>query len=744
MSYSQKETDAHIFGHVVNKKTKEHLSYLHVVLKGTSIGTSTDATGHYFLKNMPLGKYIIIASGIGYKAQEIEVEIKANTSMEVDFELEEDPIMLESIVVSASRNEVRRKEAPIIVNVINASTFESTNSMCLAQGLSFQPGLRVENNCQNCGFQQVRINGLDGPYSQILIDSRPVFSSLASVYGLEQIPANMIERVEIVRGGGSALFGSNAIAGTINIITKEPNFNTVSLANTINFINGRSLDANSAFNASVVSDNHKAGVMLFGASRTRNSYDHTNDGFSELPGINSSNIGFKGYYRSSNQSKLTAEFHRINEFRRGGNNIDLPPHQADIAEQVEHNIKTGSINFDLFSKDLDHRFNIFTSLQAIERKSYYGANKDLNAYGQTEDLSLVTGLQYSSSFKRMFFMPADLTMGAEYNFNDMSDRALGYGRSLDQQISIGSFFLQNEWRSKKWSILLGSRFDQHNQIANPIISPRTNLRYAINDNISLRGSFSTGFRAPQTFEEDLHIGTTGGDAILIQIDPDLKTEKSISYSASADFYKAFGKIQTNLLIEGFYTLLNNVFVLEEIGKDVNNNILIERRNGSGAIVQGINIESRIIPMPSVQLQMGVTFQKSEYMKEEQWSQSVAPQRRLYRTPNTYGFFTISYNYPKNWNIALSGIYTGSMLVQHYEGYISEDREVNTPEFMEINLRIAYDFLLNGQSKLTLNAGIQNILNSYQQDFDKGMNKDAGYVYGPGLPRTFFVGARFSL
>ena len=143
-------------------------------------------------------------------------------NFKINFEMEEDPILLENVVVSANRNETKRREASNIVNVITPKMFETTNSICLAQGLNYQPGLRVENNCQNCGFQQVRINGLEGPYTQILIDSRPVFSALAGVYGIEQIPANMIERVEVVRGGGSALFGSNAIAGTINIITKEP------------------------------------------------------------------------------------------------------------------------------------------------------------------------------------------------------------------------------------------------------------------------------------------------------------------------------------------------------------------------------------------------------------------------------------------------------------------------------------------------------------------------------------------
>ncbi len=257
---AQKKSDANIFGHVIHKETKEHMPFVNIALKGTSIGAATDATGHYFLKNLPEGRFVLVVSGLGYKPQERVVEIVANKSLEIDFVLEEDAIMLDNIVVSANRNETNRREAPAIINVISPKMFENTNSVCLAQGLNFQPGLRVETNCQNCGFQQVRINGLDGPYSQILIDSRPIFSSLVGVYGLEQIPANMIERVEVMRGGGSALFGSNAIAGTINIITREPVANSVTLGNTSSLIDGRETDVNTSVNASVVSDNNKGGA----------------------------------------------------------------------------------------------------------------------------------------------------------------------------------------------------------------------------------------------------------------------------------------------------------------------------------------------------------------------------------------------------------------------------------------------------------------------------------------------------
>lgn len=130
--------------------------------------------------------------------------------LEENFEVFEDIISLEGGVVSANRNETHRREAHTLVNILDTKLYENTTSCTLAQGLNYVPGVRVESNCQNCGFQQVRINGLEGPYTQILIDSRPIFSSLSGVYGIEQLPASMIQQVEVMRGGGSALFGSSS------------------------------------------------------------------------------------------------------------------------------------------------------------------------------------------------------------------------------------------------------------------------------------------------------------------------------------------------------------------------------------------------------------------------------------------------------------------------------------------------------------------------------------------------------
>ena len=220
--YAQKESEANIYGHVLDANSHEHIPFVNISIKGTTIGTSTNGNGHYFLEHLPVGKHIVIVSFVGYKTIEQEVFLKANNSVEINFMLEENSIMTKDVVVSANRHEVDRKEAATVVNVLTPRTFINTNSVNLAEGLNYQPGLRVENTCQNCGVNAVRINGLEGKYSQILIDSRPIFSSLAGVYGLEQIPVSMIDRVEVIRGGGSAIFGSSAIGGVVNIITREP------------------------------------------------------------------------------------------------------------------------------------------------------------------------------------------------------------------------------------------------------------------------------------------------------------------------------------------------------------------------------------------------------------------------------------------------------------------------------------------------------------------------------------------
>lgn len=743
---SIKDGDVHLMGHVKNKSTNEYLPGISISVKGTEIGTYTDATGHFMLKGLKHEKYTVIAYGIGFKKQERVIDVTNAESADVDFSLDEDEVLLESIVVSANKNVTNRREAPSIVNVISPKLFERTGAVCLSQALNFQPGLRVETDCQNCGYQQVRINGLEGPYTQVLIDGRAIFNSLQSVYGIEQIPANMIERVEVIRGGGSALYGSSAIGGIVNIITKTPDVNSAAVDNSTSFIGSKTQDISTSFNASVVSDDDAAGVVLFGSVRNRNPYDANGDDFSEITKLDSRNVGFKTFYKTGAYGKLTTEYHNLYEFRRGGNKFNLPPHDADIAEQAQHRINTGEIKYDIFSKNGKYHAEIYLSGQIVGRNNYAGAQRDTNAYGKTTDKTLVTGAQCSYDMQHFLFMPAQLTAGVEYTDDKLHDEILGYDRIINQSVNTESAFLQNEWKNDKWSILAGARIDKNSQIDNPVLSPRFSLRYNPNEVLSFRAGYSSGFRAPQIYDEDLHGSAIGGETSFVQNADNLKTERSHSISCSADFSKKLGNMSVEILAEVFYTKLNNVFYLQDIGKDADGNLILERRNGSGASVTGVNFEGKFVPLSSLQFQMGFTTQRSRYTKAETWSDdtSLKPQKKMFRSPDNYGYLTAYYQLFKGMEISMSGTYTGSMLVQHYAGYVAKDCEKRTQDFFDCGFKISYEFRLKNLARIKFSAGLKNIFDSYQSDFDKGEFRDAGYIYGPQLPRTVMFGVKFQI
>lgn len=737
-------SDANIHGHILDAKTNQHIPYVVLSLKGTTYATGTDASGHYFLKNLPEGNYILVAEVIGYKKAEKSVKLVRNKSIEVNFTLEEEALSMNEVVVSATRNETNKKNTATIVNVASAKLFENTASSNLAESMAFQPGLRVENTCGNCGAVQLRINGLEGQYSQVLLDSNPIFSSLAGVYGLEQLPVAMIERVEVIRGGGSALFGSNAIGGVVNIITKEPLRNSLSLANTTNLIEGKTAEFNTSFNGSFVSDNHRAGVYLFGMVKNRDAHDYNDDGFSDILKMDSKTLGFRGYYKTSAHSKLTAEYHHIGEYRRGGDNIDQPPHMADIAEDVRHQINGGSLRFNYFAPNSRHFADVYVSSQGIKRNSYYGTGKDPNAYGITNDITITAGAQYSYVFEKCLFMPAQFTVGAEYSYNDLDDHSIGFDRKIMQTVRTAGVYLQNEWQSEKVNFVIGGRFDKHNMMEKIIFSPRANLRYSPIEDIGLRVSYSSGYRAPQAFDEDLHIDAVNNQSSIIVLDENLRPEYSHSFSASADLYHNFGSLQTNLLVEGFYTILDDVFALAKTGENEAGYILQTRYNAAGAEVKGLTAELKL-GIPSVfEWQMGYTFQRSRYDEPEEWSENVEPQRRMFRTPDHYAYFTASADITKRFKASIFGNYTGRMLVQHNAGYIENDRDELTPQFFDAGLKLSYTFSLSDTINLEINGGMKNIFDSYQDDIDRGPFRDSVYVYGPMLPRTYFFGLKFTM
>ena len=735
--------DAHLTGHVLDERTGEHLPFVNVQVKGTNIGTVTDESGHYFLRDMPIGKQTIVFSYVGYETLELPVTMVEDKTIELKATIREVSQQLNSVVVTANRYATKRQETATIVNVLSPDLFQTTAVSCVADVLSFQPGLRVENSCSNCGKTDLRINGLQGQYTQILMDSRPVFSSMASVYGLEQVPAAMIDRIEVVRGGGSAVYGANAIAGVVNIITKEPVRNFVNISNVSNINEHAGYDINTELNASVMSENRKIGAYLFAAHRSRSPYDRDEDGFSEVPKLRSTTAGARVFFKTSAYSKITAEYHHTTDFRRGGNRIDDEPHTADIAEQLRHNIDAGSLAFDWYSADNRHFISAYSALQHIGRESYFGTERDTAAYGRSKDLTSNTGLQYRFSYP-CGRMQGDLTVGAEYNYNGLNDRMLGYHREINQKVHVVGAYAQNEWKNDQWSVLVGARLEKHNLLTKPVCTPRATFRYTPVEGLVLRAGYSSGYRASQAYDEDLHVAAVGGNVSLITLDPNLKPEYSHSATLSADWYHQWGKWELNLTAEGFYTYLQDVFFLREDGIDPAGNILFTRTNAPGAWVGGLNVEGKLVYGQWFTFQIGYTFQQSRYTVAQQWSADVSAQKRMLHTPDNYGYMLLDVHPVKDFTISINGKATGSMLVPHLAGYIAQDEETLTPSFWDLGIRLAYDVHLYKHYCLEISCGVKNVLDQFQKDLDKGPYRDAGYIYGPSIPRTYFAGLALKL
>ncbi len=753
---------------------KQSLAGANVQLKGSTTGTSSAADGSYKLA-LPAGTHRIRVSFLGFKPVEKTVILGENEQKRIHFDLETDLHGLEQVVVSANRDEVSRREAPVRVEVIDSKRMQQLQAPALADGLSFSPGVRTENNCQNCGFSAVRLNGLPGAYTQILIDGRPVFSALNGVYGLDQIPASMIERTEVVRGGGSVLYGGNAIAGTVNIITRSPVANGFSIWQQSSLIGGRTPESNTQFHLDVVDEEkQKAGITLYGSLRNRQWYDHNNDQFSEITQLNAQTIGANAYVNFSKRLQLRTNAYHLQEFRRGGSDFELEPHQARLTEQLHHRVNGLRTELSYFSKNYRNKFTVYHSSQFTDRQSYYGGggrvlqqgdsltDQDLlalNAYGVASDRSVVSGLNW----QRYHSDKLMLTAGTEYWFNSIIDRMTGYQRLLDQRYQVWGNFAQAEYQlNKRVKVLGGLRYDmvrlagqydlatdifQQDQ-SYGLLLPRLSSMINFNPNTQLRLNWAQGYRAPQAFDEDLHIELLGGAARFVRLGNNLVPERSNSFSATL---QRESKVKhTGLLssVEVFYTQLQNPFLLLEAEVLPSGLQVVNKRNGSGARVFGFNLSSEAVFETNARLQFGLTGQRAllnepEVLWESANGDSVTTTQQLLRTPNWYGYANYRHPIGKNWALQANLQLTGAMLVPHVLDPENAYTVVKTtPNFADLALFAEKQWILAPRLRLESSVGIQNLFNSFQRDLDTGPDRDAGYVYGPMRPRTFLLSLRF--
>ncbi|NKI30962.1 TonB-dependent receptor [Muricauda sp. DJ-13] len=746
------------------------IPFANIFIENTSIAANANENGYYQLETS-IKKFTLVVQANGFRTQRAEITLNGESNKKVDIYLLEDVLGLEEVVISATRNRVERKSSPVIVSSLKPRLLNATQSISVAEGLNFTPGVRVENNCQNCGFTQVRLNGLDGSYTQILLNSRPIFTSLLGVYGLEQIPTNIIERVEVVRSGGSALYGSNAIAGTVNIITKDPLLNTWEIGSNMAVIGGEALDRLVNFNSSLVADDFNSGLTLFGSYRNRDSYDDNDDGFTEIVELRNTTVGAKAFLRPTNRSRLSLNLNAIQEYRRGGDRLNLAPQFTDITEELDHDTFIGGADYELNNKDYTQKFQLYSSASYTNRDSYYGGlggartQQDSitanNAFGSTKDLSWVNGVQYTKTFQNEDV----LTTGAELNTNNTEDQIPGYNRLIDQSVQSIGAYAQYEWKpSKAFTALFGSRLDnvsidgnytiggisRNVDLSQTVLSPRFTLSFQLSENLKLRGGYARGFRAPQAFNEDLHISSVGGEPQFVILSQDLDTEFSNAFTSSLNFAKNKDLLQLDILVEGFYTTMDNPFTLVSTGAVLENgSILEEVRNGEGAKVYGTNLEFGISPDPRWQFQLGGTIQRTKYDQPQLLFESDGTVGEndiiideFVRVPKIYGYVNTTWLPNKKFNVDITGTYTGNMTVPRVVSDTGFLQLNEVGSFFDLNLKLESHFDFSASFMVTLTAGVTNIFNSYQEDFDTGPTRDSDYIYGPDAPRAFFFGLKF--
>jgi outer membrane receptor for ferrienterochelin and colicins len=785
-AFSQEKTDAMLFGDVKSAKTKEHLPYVTITVKGTRLGTLTDGTGHYKLANLPVGKSIIVAQSLGYKTQEKEVFMEKNKATELFFELEEDVLNLGQVVVTGTRTEHYIKNVPVRTEVITAKEIELKNACNLYQVLEGTPGIRVEQQCQFCNFSMIRMQGLGAEHTQVLINGQPMYSGLAGVYGLQQVGTVNIDRIEVVKGAGSALYGSSAVAGAINIITKEPSF--VPSTN-IDLQFGNHNTNKYDISSSIRNEKGNIGLSIYAQKLTGNAIDETSegttrdevnnkDGISDRVESNLNNAGFGLYINDAffKNDKLIVKGRYLYEKREGGT-MDDDYYKNPLTDGTE------SITTDRYESELSYekKFNNQSDLnftvayinhnRNATNDSYLGDYmathndsvpdlRNMRPYLANEN-SVTATLTYGITLKSH-----NILIGAQTYYNKLEESGMyvvvdeesdylgeSYRSISNKSATEFGIFIQDEWTIfKKFTAVPGVRFDMHSSeeeykadrqvfettlfpktsFEEPSINPRIALKYEVTEKITLRANAGTGFRAPYGFSEDLHL-CSGSPRVWKS--SDLNPETSLSYNFSADYYGKSIRVSANLFRTDLKNKIGFIDADEEVaalGYDY------QWENIDDAFVQGLELSVMASLLKNLDLGVDFTYNQGEYKNvREDWLGTSYENDSKYisRFPSTTGNLNLEYS-PKTWSFAITGNYQGNMYIDYY----SEDEplsKIKKPDpFMLFNARVAKTL---GVFKLY--AGVNNIFNYLQ---DEKYLDDAAFMYAPVYGTMFYGGVAVTI
>ncbi|BCS34002.1 TonB-dependent receptor [Luteitalea sp. TBR-22] len=632
------------------------------------------------------------------------------------------------VEVAAERRDARLRDAPVRTEVVSRDFVEQVGARTLADAVEYTTGVRVENNCQNCNFSQVRLLGLEGPYTQILMDGQPTLSSLAQVYGLEQIPARLIDRIEVTKGGGAALLGPGSVGGVINVVTREPATRGYQVDTTVGTAGGTPLTSTSAA-LDWVSADKRGLVTAYGQADRVSAIDLTGDGYTEVSRRALEAGGVRGHrVLLDNRARITLDASAMHEDRRGGNALDLPPHEADVAEAIDTRREAATLTW-LHAPTPRSDYRLTVSAADTRRDSYYGVGRDPLAYGDTRSRLGVADLLINRYATRHV-----VSGGAQVTLERLQDSQPGYGRALDLRYQQVGAFVQDEWTFRPgWQVLTGVRVDRHSALSRAQVLPRAALRASPRPFLDLRVSYAQGIRAPQVFDEDLHIASVGGEARVVVVDPALRPERSTNWMAGAEWKPTLWGGQALLEANAFHTRLRDQFHLQE--DDLPDTGVHEFRkvNLGTATVRGVEANLGWGRGDHLVLQGGFVLQRSTFGQPDPDFGST----RFFRTPDVYGNASITLKELLPVDLFAGLRVTGPMLAPHFAGAIPEDRLERTPSFVQVDVSASRRLT----SMLALTLAVRNLTNAYQRDLDQGPLRDSAYVYGPRFPRTVQLSLR---
>jgi outer membrane receptor for ferrienterochelin and colicins len=700
-----------------------------VAIEPSNRSVVTERDGSYCFTQIDSKAEVLSVVAEGFEKERIEIEVAAGGPTLINVVLFP-AILEETVTVTAATRTVKRlEEVPVRTEIVLPEMIELSASRNLADAVEFTPGIRVESSCQNCNFSQIRMLGLQGAYTQILFDGQPTMSSLAQVYGVEQIPARMIERLEVVKGGGSAVYGPGSVGGVINVISHTPDHTSGFLLGRMGWMNGTPNQTLSASGEWASGDRNRS-VLAFGQADRVNPLDIDGDGFTEVAKRQFGAAGARFHQNLLDQKgKLCFDFNHIREDRRGGDLMHLPPHQANIAEAINSRRNAGGVSWQ-HTPNTSFDYRLALSLAHTDRDTYYGSGMDPNAYGESRNMLWVLDSQFNH-----FLSSHILSWGGQVSTDSIEDVQPAYHRFYNNSYRNVGFFLQDDWFFLPgFELVYGARVDKHSEVKHAIFSPRVALMWSARPTLNVRASIATGFLPPQVFDEDLHISQVGGEGHVHRNADDLKEERSTTITGGLEWKPSWGKgvglVEFNL----FHTGIRDLFHIVEDDDPETDQTEFTRINFGEAKVYGAEINVGYAITTELELQAGFVEQRSRFSEEEPDFGS----KDFFRTPNRYGLATVIYRNPRLLDLFFGARYTGEMKVPHYAGYIPEDRLATTPGHWTFDASISRAFPFRSDSKVTVTLGGKNLTNYFQDDFDRGPYRDSGYVWGPRFPRTLYV------